>query len=107
MGVGLVGGRKEPEPEIQRCKYWSRHTLVRLVGPGLPPACQLCENSFFLSRQEIIGSFGYFLGLELSQTVALDLGTVCPALHCGDVYIVLVSMTLSILDTIWFWDKCF
>lgn len=58
----------------------------------------------FFSRQEIRDSFGYFLGQELSQTIALDLGIVCPALYCGDVHIVLVSLTLSvmcILDIIW------
>lgn len=57
--VGWVDGR-EQEPEIQRCKYWSRHILMQLVDLRLPSACQLCENTSFLSRQEITDTLVIF-----------------------------------------------
>lgn len=78
-----------------------------------PVACRLqaaiCwpnvgETHFSLSRPETRDTFGSFLGLELSQAVALSVGLVCLVLHCDAVCIVLAVVALSvryILHIIW------
>lgn len=78
-----------------------------------PVACRLqaaiCwpnvgETHFSLSRPETRDTFGSFLGLELSQAVALSLGLVCLVLQCDAVRIVLAVVALSvryILHIIW------
>lgn len=100
---GKGGGSRDGENVSLRFRSAS-------IGLG-PSSCNLWTPDFhplakyiFLVHTRNRDSFGYFLGLELSQTIALDLGIVCLALHCGDVHIVLISLTLSImciLDIIW------